>query len=211
MLEKGWNPRLPQDSLRKDLIDIHPTASSFKTMLDNARKHATRCMNDSHEYNKQRWDKSHKEPNFKIGDMVLVSTINFNNIKGPRKLKDAFAGPFVIRALHGKNAVEVVLTKEFDRKHPTFPVSLIKPYKETDKALFPLRTETEIISPPMEKQDQGSIAKVIKEKRVRGQKDKFYLVRYKDSNKEDEWLPEKEIPEGDKLLRRFRHDKRSDK
>jgi hypothetical protein len=61
----------------------------------------------------------------------------------------------------------------------------------------------------MEKQDQGSIAKVIKEKRVRGQKDKFSLVRYKDSNKEDEWLPEKEIPEGDKLLRRFRHDKRT--
>jgi hypothetical protein len=62
-------------------------------------------MNDSHEYNKQRWDKSHKEPNFKIGDMVLVSTINFNNIKGPHKLKNAFAGPFVIRALHGKNTV----------------------------------------------------------------------------------------------------------
>ncbi|MBW0515182.1 hypothetical protein O181_054897 [Austropuccinia psidii MF-1] len=28
--EKGWNPRLPQDSLRKDKVKIHPTASSFK-------------------------------------------------------------------------------------------------------------------------------------------------------------------------------------
>ncbi|MBW0505622.1 hypothetical protein O181_045337 [Austropuccinia psidii MF-1] len=27
MLEKGWNPRLPADTLRKDLVDIHPTAS----------------------------------------------------------------------------------------------------------------------------------------------------------------------------------------
>ncbi|MBW0499488.1 hypothetical protein O181_039203 [Austropuccinia psidii MF-1] len=26
MLKKGWNPRLPEDTLRKDLIDIHPTA-----------------------------------------------------------------------------------------------------------------------------------------------------------------------------------------
>ncbi|MBW0557513.1 hypothetical protein O181_097228, partial [Austropuccinia psidii MF-1] len=34
MLEKRWNPRLPADTLRKDLIDIHPTASSFKIMLD---------------------------------------------------------------------------------------------------------------------------------------------------------------------------------
>ncbi|MBW0569431.1 hypothetical protein O181_109146 [Austropuccinia psidii MF-1] len=30
MLEKGWNPKLPADTLKKDLIDIHPTASSFR-------------------------------------------------------------------------------------------------------------------------------------------------------------------------------------
>ncbi|MBW0591847.1 hypothetical protein O181_131562 [Austropuccinia psidii MF-1] len=29
-LEKGWNARLPYDTLKKDLVDIHPTASSFK-------------------------------------------------------------------------------------------------------------------------------------------------------------------------------------
>ncbi|MBW0536426.1 hypothetical protein O181_076141 [Austropuccinia psidii MF-1] len=38
ILEKGWNPRLPQDYLRKDLVVIHPTAASFKGMLDKARK-----------------------------------------------------------------------------------------------------------------------------------------------------------------------------
>ncbi|MBW0580481.1 hypothetical protein O181_120196 [Austropuccinia psidii MF-1] len=30
ILEKGWNPKLPQDSLRKDLLEIHPTAASFE-------------------------------------------------------------------------------------------------------------------------------------------------------------------------------------
>ncbi|MBW0539907.1 hypothetical protein O181_079622 [Austropuccinia psidii MF-1] len=40
MLEKGWNPRLPVDTLRKDLIDIHPTASRFKIMLDKAKHYA---------------------------------------------------------------------------------------------------------------------------------------------------------------------------
>ncbi|MBW0581370.1 hypothetical protein O181_121085 [Austropuccinia psidii MF-1] len=40
ILEKGWNPKLPQDSLRKDLVEIHPTAGSFKGMLEKARKHA---------------------------------------------------------------------------------------------------------------------------------------------------------------------------
>ncbi|MBW0502806.1 hypothetical protein O181_042521 [Austropuccinia psidii MF-1] len=30
ILEKGWNPRLPQDSSRKYLVEIHSKASSFK-------------------------------------------------------------------------------------------------------------------------------------------------------------------------------------
>ncbi|MBW0550378.1 hypothetical protein O181_090093 [Austropuccinia psidii MF-1] len=89
-------------------------------------------MEDSFAYAQDKWDKSHATPDFKVGDLVLVSTTNFNNIKGCRKLKDSFAGPFVIKALHGENSVEVELSKELRNKHPTFPVSLIKPYKSSD-------------------------------------------------------------------------------
>ncbi|MBW0512094.1 hypothetical protein O181_051809 [Austropuccinia psidii MF-1] len=84
MLEKGWNSRLPYDTLKKDLVDIYPTASSFKLILDKARHHANSCMQDSFNYAKERWDKSHKPPDFKTGDLVLVSNLNFNNIKGQR-------------------------------------------------------------------------------------------------------------------------------
>ncbi|MBW0548415.1 hypothetical protein O181_088130 [Austropuccinia psidii MF-1] len=87
MLEKGWNPRLPYDTLKKDLVDIHPTAISLKMMLEKARNHSNRCMQDSFKYAKERWDKSHKPPDFKVGYLVLVSTLNFNDIKVPRKLK----------------------------------------------------------------------------------------------------------------------------
>ncbi|MBW0558624.1 hypothetical protein O181_098339 [Austropuccinia psidii MF-1] len=87
ILEKQWNPKLPQDSLRKDLVEIHPTAASFKGMLDRARKHAVRCMEDSFAYSKDKWDKSHATPDFKVGDIVLVSTTSLNNIKGCKKLK----------------------------------------------------------------------------------------------------------------------------
>ncbi|MBW0575483.1 hypothetical protein O181_115198 [Austropuccinia psidii MF-1] len=30
MLKKGWNPRLPYDTLKKDLVDIHPAAISLR-------------------------------------------------------------------------------------------------------------------------------------------------------------------------------------
>ncbi|MBW0518502.1 hypothetical protein O181_058217 [Austropuccinia psidii MF-1] len=126
-LEKGWNPRLPYDTLRKDLVDIHPTSSSIKLMLDKARHHANRCMQDSFKYAKERWDISHKPPYFKIGDLVLVSTLNFNNIKGPKKLKDSFAGPFMIKALHGLNYVQMELTGESMNKFSNFTVSMIEP------------------------------------------------------------------------------------
>ncbi|MBW0461318.1 hypothetical protein O181_001033 [Austropuccinia psidii MF-1] len=69
MLEKGRNTRLPYDTLKKYLVDIHPTAISIKSMLDKARNHANRCMQDSFNYAKKRWDKSHKPPDFKIGEL----------------------------------------------------------------------------------------------------------------------------------------------
>ncbi|MBW0517044.1 hypothetical protein O181_056759 [Austropuccinia psidii MF-1] len=47
ILEKGCNPKLSQDSLRKELVKIHPTASSFKGMLDKTRRHAISFMEDS--------------------------------------------------------------------------------------------------------------------------------------------------------------------
>ncbi|MBW0555827.1 hypothetical protein O181_095542 [Austropuccinia psidii MF-1] len=81
ILEKGWTPKSPQDYLRKYLIEIHPTVASFKGMLDKARKHAVRFMEDSFAYAKDKWDKSHETPYFKVGDLALVSTTNFNNIK----------------------------------------------------------------------------------------------------------------------------------
>ncbi|MBW0567782.1 hypothetical protein O181_107497 [Austropuccinia psidii MF-1] len=201
MLEKGWNPRLPADTLRKDLIDIHPTASSFKIMLDKVKHHAKQSMDDAFDYAKQKWDKSHKVPDFKVGDLVLVSTLNFNNIKGPKKLKDSYVGPFLIFPLHATNAVQVALSGELENKHPTFPVSLIKPYQPTDKELFPLRNPAPLTVPPVEQDEDRNIKKVIEEGRLRDKHQREYLVRYRNSVHEDEWLVESEIPELDKLLR----------
>ncbi|MBW0558142.1 hypothetical protein O181_097857 [Austropuccinia psidii MF-1] len=149
MLEKGWNPRLPEDTLRKDLIYIHPTASIFKIVLYKVKPHA-----------------------------------------------------------HGTNAVQVELSGELENKHPTFPVSLIKPYQPADKELFPLRNPTPLTVPPVEQNEDKKIKKFIKERRLRGKNQREYLVRYRNPVHEDEWLAESEIPDSDKLLRRFRHERR---
>ncbi|MBW0543895.1 hypothetical protein O181_083610 [Austropuccinia psidii MF-1] len=105
LVEKGWNTLLPADHLKKNLLTIHLTDKNFHEMWKRACDTA-----EAKEYNKQRWDKSHLEPDFKEGDQVLVSTLNLKNLKGPKKMRDSFSGPFTITNLIGKNAVEVKLT-----------------------------------------------------------------------------------------------------
>lgn len=98
-------------------------------MITKSRQFAAECVKQAVEYNKERWDKTHKEPSFKSGDLVLISTVNFTNLEGPRKLRRPFIGPFVVRRLHGKKAIEVIPTGGLERKFHTFPVSLIKRYE----------------------------------------------------------------------------------
>ncbi|MBW0500839.1 hypothetical protein O181_040554 [Austropuccinia psidii MF-1] len=150
ILEKGWNPKLPHDSLRNYFLGIHPTASSFKGILDKPRKHKIRCIEDSFSYSKDKWDKYHTPPDFKVGYLVFVSTNNFHNIKGLKRLKDTFVGPFFINALHGENAIEVELSEELSNKHPKFSVSLVKPYKSSDAENFSWRNKLSQHIPPIE-------------------------------------------------------------
>ncbi|MBW0549872.1 hypothetical protein O181_089587 [Austropuccinia psidii MF-1] len=207
MLEKGWNPRLPADTLRKDLLDIHTTASSFNIMLDKVKHNAKKIMNDTFDYAKQKWDKSHKVPDFIVGDLVLVSTLNINNIKCPKKLKDSYVGPFVIVSLHVTNAVKVELSGELENTHPTSPGSLIKPYQPADKESFPSRNPTPLTVPPVEQSENKKINKVIKERRLWGKTQREYLVRYRNPVHEDELLAESGRPDSDKLLTRFRQER----
>ncbi|MBW0479660.1 hypothetical protein O181_019375 [Austropuccinia psidii MF-1] len=157
MLEKGWNPRLPEDTLRKYLTDIHPTASSFKMMLDKVKHHS-----------KKAWR------------MLL----NIQN-RSPKKLKNSYVGSFVIVALDGTNEIPVELSGELENKHTAFPDSLIKPYQPAEKELFPLRNPTPLAVPPVEQSEEKNIKKVIKEERLRGKKQQEYLFRYGNQVHED--------------------------
>ncbi|MBW0570670.1 hypothetical protein O181_110385 [Austropuccinia psidii MF-1] len=129
-------------------------------------------------------------------------------MKGPKKLKDSFAGKFMIKALHGPNAVQLELTGELMKKHPTFPVITIKQYILSDKELFPLRNKPPLEITPLEEGEEKKIVKVLKERRTRNKKEREYVVRYGNLTQEDEWLLEKDIANADKLLRRCRHERK---
>ncbi|MBW0560709.1 hypothetical protein O181_100424 [Austropuccinia psidii MF-1] len=82
------------------------------------------------------------------------------------------------------------------------------PYCPADKELFPLKNQTPLNVPPVEQSEDKKIKKVIKERIFRGKNQREYLVRYRNPVHEDEWLAESEIPDSNKCLRRFRHERR---
>ncbi|MBW0578127.1 hypothetical protein O181_117842 [Austropuccinia psidii MF-1] len=155
---------------------------------------ASKCIAEAKDYNKKRWDKTHMEPEFKEGDQVLVSTLNLNNLKGPKKMRDSFVGRFTIIQLVGKNAVEVKLTEEFSRKHP----------------VFPNLTPPEIV----EVEDSpGPVSKIIRARKIilNGKDQRKYLVRFKNQTSDkDKLLAEAAIPDGNLHLRRFRASRRTE-
>ncbi|MBW0533077.1 hypothetical protein O181_072792 [Austropuccinia psidii MF-1] len=157
---------------------------------------ASKGIAEAKEYKKQRWDKTHMKLDFKEGDQVLVSTLNFNNLKGPKKMRYSFVGPFTIIKLIGKHLVEVRLIEEVSRKHPVFPKNPTPPVivKVEDS--------------------RGPVKKIIKARKIRlnGTDQRQYLVRFKNQTADkNKWLAEEAKTDGNLHPRRFRATRRTDK
>ncbi|MBW0562988.1 hypothetical protein O181_102703 [Austropuccinia psidii MF-1] len=152
LVEHRWNPLLPVEHLKKDLLTIHPTAKDLPDMWKKACDTAAKCIADTKDYNKQ-------------------------------------------------------------RKHPVFPVSLVKPYFQTEEAKCPSRKEIPTPLEIVEVEDSpGPVKKTIKARNIRrnGKDQRQYLVRFKNQTEDtDKWLDEDTIPDGNLHLRRFRASRRT--
>ncbi|MBW0533921.1 hypothetical protein O181_073636 [Austropuccinia psidii MF-1] len=106
-------------------------------------------------------------------------------------MRDSLVGPFTIIKLIGKNAVEVKLTEELSRKHPVYPVSLVKPYFQTEEDKFPSRKKNPTAPDIGEVEDSpGPVSKIIRARKIRlkGRNQRQYLVRFKNQTSDkDQW------------------------
>ncbi|MBW0461291.1 hypothetical protein O181_001006 [Austropuccinia psidii MF-1] len=109
----------------------------------------------------------------------------------------------------------VKLTEEFCRKHPVFPVSLIKPYFHTEEDKFPSRKENTTPPEIVEVEEfPGPVNKIIQDRKIRlnGKDQRQYLARFKNQTADtDKWLAEDAIPDGNLHLRIFGASRRTEK
>ncbi|MBW0511049.1 hypothetical protein O181_050764 [Austropuccinia psidii MF-1] len=98
-----------------------------------------------------------------------------------------------------KNAVEVQLTEEFSRKHPVFPVSLVKPYFQTEEDKFPSMKKNPTPPEIVEAEDSPfPVKKIIKARKIRlnGRDQRQYSVRFKSQTADkDKWFAKEAIPD----------------
>ncbi|MBW0520659.1 hypothetical protein O181_060374 [Austropuccinia psidii MF-1] len=74
LVEKGWNPLLPMDHLKKNILTIYPTAKDFHDMWKRAFDTAAKCIAEAKEYGKQRYDKKYGTRLQRRGPSVSVYT-----------------------------------------------------------------------------------------------------------------------------------------
>lgn len=110
-------------------------------MKARAGDHSKHCISEALSYEKKRWDNSHKEQNFQIGDLVLISTVHFNNVNVHAKWKDPFIGPCPVTGIVGRNTIRVELHGACKRRQNVFPVCVSKVYRTSDQTLFPKITD----------------------------------------------------------------------
>ncbi|MBW0467800.1 hypothetical protein O181_007515 [Austropuccinia psidii MF-1] len=183
LVEKGWNPLLPVDHLKKNLLTIHATAKDFHDMWKRACDTASKCIAEAKEYNNQMWDKSHMEPDFKEGDQVEKCS--------EVKLTEEFSRK------HPVFPVSFV-KPYFQTEEDKFPSRKKNP------------TPPEIVEV---EDSTGPVKKTIKTGKIRlnGKYQRQYLVRFKNQKADkDAWLEEDSIPYGNLHLRRFRASRRTE-
>ncbi|MBW0478637.1 hypothetical protein O181_018352 [Austropuccinia psidii MF-1] len=101
-----------------------------------------------------------------------------------------------------------VPTEELSRKHPVFPVSLVKPYFQEGEEKLPSRKKTTTLSDIVKVEDSPGPVKKI---RLDGKDQKQYLVRFKNKTADKyKWLAEDAIPDGKLHLMRFRDSRRTE-
>ncbi|MBW0592714.1 hypothetical protein O181_132429 [Austropuccinia psidii MF-1] len=145
---------------------------------------AAKCIAEAKEYNKQRWDKTHMELDFKEGDQVKESSGT-----------QTYRGIFQEAPSLPSKFDQTILPNREDK----FPSRKKNPTK-------PDIVEVE--------DSPGPVSKIIRARKIRlNRKDqRQYLVRFKHQTADkDKWLAEDAIPDGNLHLRSFRPSRRTEK
>ena len=186
-LNYGHEPILPIQLIKGDEEIRTESIGSFVRRVTSdwelAKENLQRAVGLQQKY----YNRKHRDVQFAVGDLVLLSTRNLKMRGIPDKLKKRFMGPFKIQERIGRQAYRLLLPETW-KVHPVFHISLLKKWNAVD-----LQEEEEIpVEEPEVEEPYYQIEKLLRWRRIkRGRRTKTeYLVLWKDYPIEEaQWVP----------------------
>ena len=130
-LNYGHEPVMPVQLLEgNERISTESVATFIRRITSDwelARENLKRSVGLQQKY----YDRKHRDIKYKVGDLVLLSTINLKMKGTPGKLQRRFVGPFRVIETIGQQAYRLSLPEDW-KIHSVFHVSLLKDWKSVN-------------------------------------------------------------------------------
>ena len=194
----GYHPELEYDVGDDDHQEGVPAAEERIVQLLTARESMENRWKTAVESQKKYYDKKHKPQQFKVGDLVLLSTKNLKQRRPKRKLSHRYIGPFRVQDLVGKQAYRLHLPTNY-RIHNVFHVSYLEPYsRRRNDVSTPKMPPPELI----DDEEVYEVEAILQTQRHKGRR--YYLVKWTGWDDDyNQWVPEENMGGAKELREEF--------
>jgi hypothetical protein len=130
-LNCGQHPNLPiMNAVREETKSNNPTVNELLTRMNESIVTAKANLQAAQQRQSHYANQHRREVIFKVGDQVMLSTVNFRAVNPNRtvKLMPRFIGPLRVKKVISDVAYEVELPPNL-KVHPVFHVSKLKPFQ----------------------------------------------------------------------------------
>ena len=200
-LDTGQHPRIGTEPNRETRLEaVDEFVKRMKQATEEAKSALRQAASDM-----ARFYDTHRQtpPEYAKGDKVWLDAENITTTRPTKKFDDKWFGPFPIDKVISPTAYRLKLTRNFQRIHPVFHVSKLRPFQAD--------TILERHQPPPPKPvittagDTEYEVENILDSRLHRAKLQ-YLVKWKGYGpEENSWEPESNLANSKKLLDQFHH------
>ena len=174
-LNYGYHPVLPVELLKGDEEVKTEAVDNFVKRIQREWDHAKRNLLQSVQKQQQYYNQRHRMVEYKVGDLLLLSSKNLSFKNIPAKLQKKFVGPFEVIEKIGPQAYRLDLPDTW-KIHNVFHVSLLKRWKTSVYRETEDETAAEL---NIEEKKTDVIEKILRWKKTGRGQPPAYLILWK--------------------------------